>query len=237
MRRSLIVSSAVGFFGAISLLFGGLASASVNYCVGDYVVPGGVSNSSAVMSAYNQPRVAHIYNYFGISRDDINTLGSNALRGTVTKSGKVIVHGKVVATHAYSAGCGYLHGSTKVNDGYMTFYTRPTSVSFAKTSLSAMVVMKNNTFDYAILSSCGNPVKATPIKPKKPITSNQTQTQTQSQTVVINTPPQVEAAETTSPAPETHTLPNTGPGDVLGISGLAPAVGSIGHFIYKRRKY
>lgn len=241
MRRGLTVSAAVGLITGVTLMFGGLASASVNYCVGDYVVPGGVNNASAVGPAFTHPRVAHVYKYFGINKQDINNLGTQSVAGTVTKSGNVKVNGKIVATDAISAGCGFIPGSTKVNDGYMTFYTRPTSVSFASRSLKAMVVMKNGRFDFAILNGCGNPVKATPVKPKKPAvtttaTPTQSQTQTQTQTVVVNnTPPEVEAAQTTAPAKATA-LPNTGPGDVLGISGLATVIGSAGHYIYNRRR-
>lgn len=251
MARSLYVSLGVAAIisGAVLGIGGRAMGSSYQYCVGDNVIPGGVRNAGAVDNVYSSPRVSHVYRYFGITENDIDSLGSQQVAGTVTKSGKVYVKGKIVATHAISAGCGYIPGSTKVNDGYMTFYTRPTSVSFAKSSLPAMVVMRNGQFSYAILNSCGNPIKATPVKTKKPapvVKTNiqaqaqpqiQAQTQSQSQSIVINnSPPQVKAAQTTRPSAATTTLPNTGPGNVLGISGIATAIGSVSHYVYRRRR-
>lgn len=235
MRRFLL-SFVVGLVITLPMVVsGGRASAAINYCIGDYVVPGGVSSVAGVKSAYSHPRVAHVYKYFGISRQDINGMAGHSVSGAVTKSGNVIVGGKVVATHAISAGCGFIAGSTKVNDGYMTFYTRPTSVSFAKSSLPAMVVMKDHKFSYAILKSCGNPVKATPVKPRSVITKTVTQTQVQTQTIVVNnSPPQVKAAQTTTP-PATS-LPNTGAGDVLGIFTGVSSAGAAGHYLFSRRR-
>ncbi|HET7320790.1 MAG TPA: hypothetical protein VFI84_04395 [Candidatus Saccharimonadales bacterium] len=109
-----------------------------------------------------------IYSYtkFGITSTEVHAIGSTAVAGTVTKTGNVIVGGKVVATNAMTAGRQQLSGGTKTSSGGTTFYVRSPSVSFTQDTLDAYVVMKNGAFQFAILSSCGNPVAATPVKPK-----------------------------------------------------------------------
>lgn len=106
------------------------------------------------------------YSKFGITSNEVHALGSTAAAGTVTKTGNVIVGGKVVASGAITAGRQPLSGGTKTTSGSTTFYVRPPSVSFTQDTLDAYVVMKNGAFQFAILSSCGNPVAATPVKPK-----------------------------------------------------------------------
>jgi len=83
---------------------------------------------------------------------------STAVAGSVTKSGDVLVNGNIVATNALTAGRQSIPGSTTKTYNGTTFYERPPSVSFLVDSLSAFVVMTGNHFDFAILSSCGNPV-------------------------------------------------------------------------------
>lgn len=127
--------------------------------------------------------IQNIYSYFGITAADISSMQTKAVAGSVTKSGDVLVNGKVVATNAITAGRQTIPGSTAVTYHGTTFYKRPPSVSFLANSLSAFVVMNNNRFSFAILSSCGNSIVATPIaptpKPKpaptpKPTTPNYT---------------------------------------------------------------
>jgi hypothetical protein len=66
-----------------------------------------------------------------------------------------------------------------------------------------------------------------------------TPTQTQSQSITINNPqPAVKAAtttQTTSAVAATKTLPNTGPGNILMLSGATSAIGTLGHYYYSRR--
>ncbi len=221
-----------------------------------------------------------LYTHFGISQADVRNIDSNSVDGTVTKSGNVVVNGKIVATDAMTAGRtpDGNNASTPYTCAGQTFYMRSPSVSFNSNSLSAFVVMdSNDRFSFAIINSCGNPVMATPVAPKtikpaatqpvKPATvpvpqapptvvvttpaPSQTQSQTQTQTVNV-TPPAVAAATTTqtqttptqqqtqtqpAPAPAaTKAIPNTGPGDVLKIFGLASTAGTFGHWFYARRR-
>jgi hypothetical protein len=238
------------------------SSGNFPYCNGDFVIPGGVGSTSDVTAAYSYPRVKHVYQHFGITQQDMDNIGNSmsngtgTANGTVTKSGNVIISGTVVATNAITAGCQNIAGSTTVNDGYMTFYTRPTSVSFASSSLNAYIVMKNGQFDYAILTSCGNPVKATPITPRtvtpvtktvvRPTPAAPTSAQaTANATATVNVTPQVLPATTNTTQPATQTvyttpvatkaLPNTGADGAIAIFGLTSLLGGLGHLFYTRR--
>lgn len=148
--------------------------------------------------------------------------------GTVTRSGKVIVNGKVVATEAQSYGRSQLPGSARVG----SLWRRPTSVAFNQDSLPAYVYMdKDGRFGYAVIKSCGNLVtakpkpiapKPTPAKPKpiKPTVVNnvvvvnvQQQQQQAQQQAMPATTQTVAAAPVAQPAPAKTvpaTLPDTG---------------------------
>ena len=78
------------------------------------------------------------------------------VEGVVTDKGQVIVNGKVVATNVWTSGRQFIPGSQK--DG--SVFMRPTSVSFLSPQLSAYVNMQGGTFHYAVIKSCGNPVKS-----------------------------------------------------------------------------
>lgn len=132
---------------------------SVNQLVNRY------DNGSGSSSAAS---IHHIYSYFGISSSDVHSMSKTATAGKVTKDGDVLVNGKVVATDAKTAGRQFISGSNKVTYNGTTFYVRKPSVSFMSNSLDAFVVMKDGKFQYAVLASCGNPVKATPKATPKP---------------------------------------------------------------------
>lgn len=71
----------------------------------------------------------------------------------------------MVATGALTGGRQDISGSTREDVGGTVFFVRPPSVSFASSPLSAFVVMVNGQFKFAIIASCGNAVKATPVAP------------------------------------------------------------------------
>ncbi|MBX4188510.1 hypothetical protein KW792_00210 [Candidatus Saccharibacteria bacterium] len=236
-------------------------------CDSNAVIRCGVSSNADLQSGYQQTGTAAIYNYFGISATEVASMYSEAVNGTVTNSGSVLVGSKVVARDAMTAGRQNMSGSTAVTRGGTTFYVRPPSVSFQSSSLAALVVMRDNRFSYAVIKSCGNPVMAIPVVttpvvkktvPKtvtKTVTKTvvvppavvntsvstpaptQTQEQTQTQTVYVT--PSVQAATTAAApvVPVAKALPKTGPGsNVLGISGTITALGTVGHYYFKRRQ-
>lgn len=83
---------------------------------------------------------------------------SGMVSGRVTSTNEVYVGDKLVATNALTAGRQNMPGSTPILNGQ--FYRRPPGVSFRSGSLSALVKMDGETFRYAIIESCGNPVTA-----------------------------------------------------------------------------
>lgn len=259
--RKFILGTAATLLGV--MVSGSYTHASTVYttrdCDNNAIVRCGVADSSQMAKAYNQSGVAPVYNYFGISRQDISAAGSNMVTGRVTRDGKVYANGKLVATNAMTAGRQYMPGSKAETRGSMTFYVRPPSVSFKRQSLPAYVMMRNGQFSYAVIASCGNPVSAKPVKPKKKVVitptvqkpqqtppAAQTQTQTQTQTVTVTVPaPVVQAATTTRPtttvttvpATTTKAIPNTGPGSIAELAGSAVVAGTLFHYFVLRRLY
>jgi hypothetical protein len=223
------------------------------------VIKGGCLTIDECQQKFNDDAsVRNIFSCFHINTADMNAMGTTAVVGEVTDNNTVIVNGKVIATHAVTAGRQNIAGSTESKCGNFPFFMRPPSVSFASSRLSAFVVMdSNNQSDFAILTSCGNPVIATPVKvkttaapatttPAEPAQSQeQQQQQQQEQTVVINsTQPQVAEQQQAQPAAQTQTqaqaapapvpaLPNTGAGAVA-VTGLATIFGTVGHLAYQR---
>jgi hypothetical protein len=88
----------------------------------------------------------------------------------VTKDGNVFVDGqsRAVASNAVTGGRQNIAGSTVVNFQGVTFYQRPPSVSFQQSSLPAFVSMKNGSFQFAVIASCGNAVRANAIAAPAP---------------------------------------------------------------------
>jgi hypothetical protein len=219
---------------------------------------GALTTDELIRKSNAQASARTIFHNFGITNADINTIGSTAVAGSVTSGGSVFVNGKEVAKNAMTAGRQNIAGSQAVTVNNVTFFKRPPRVSFASSSLSAFVVMKNGRFDFAIIASCGNPVTATAVVKQKQTsppaaavrppavsrTQNQTQTQrqaqtqTQSQTVVVNRTVAV-AAPAASPAPapqpQPKQIPNTGIGDVAGFGSLVTLFSAGAHFLYKRK--
>jgi hypothetical protein len=151
---------------------------------------------------------------FGISQQTI--LSSQTVDGNVTRTGKVMVGDKTVATGAVSYGRQNLPGSHRSGD----LFARSTSISFQQSQLPAFVIMKDGRFQSAIIKSCGNLVTATPVAAVKsktvkaaPVKVIQTQTQTITKSAPAPTPP--------PPIP----LPQTGAGiaGLIGGSGIITA--------------
>lgn len=207
-------------------------------CDANAVIPCGISNSDQLSNAAAPGGITCLYKHFGISSTDISNFDSQAVAGSVTKTGKVIINGKTVATNAMTAGRQNMPGSTRFVCDNHGFFIRTPSVSFANSSLPAFVVMKSNQFAFAIIASCGNPVTAMPATPRvvtpPAITTPAPPTQTQSQTVTV-VPPAVQSFTTSQPVPA-KVIPNTGSGNVIGIGALASVIGGLGHFLYVRRK-
>ena len=148
-------------------------------CDNNAVIWCGAASVNQLINRYNNgdghnstDSIHDIFNYFGISAVDINAMNNSGVdieAGSVTRDGNVFDgNGKLVATDALTGGRQNIAGSNRVVNGGTVFFTRPPSVSFRSSPLAAFVVMRDGRFDFAILASCGNAVKATPVAPKAP---------------------------------------------------------------------
>jgi len=108
-----------------------------------------------------------VYHSYGLSDYEMTHAGTSAKMGEVHKDGTVTVNGEVVATDAMSIGRQNIYPNrTKVTIGGKTYYQGHPRDDFAIESIVAYVFFDGNgNFKAAVLTSCGNPVHATP-KPK-----------------------------------------------------------------------
>jgi hypothetical protein len=273
-RRSVAFGIAAGLLSFLIMIAPGLQAQNSGQrdCDSNAVIRCGALTAAEMRQKYNsQPYAREVFNHFGVNR---NTLAkSNWRHGYVTRDGKVVVNGKTVATGAITAGRHNMPGSRTVTKNGMTFYVRSPSVSFAQQRLDALVLMKDGRFQAAVLTSCGNPVKAKPAPkpqpkpvakqkpkpPKKQVVKKQIiQQQQQQQQVIVQAPPpppppppkpkevpappapvpeQVPAPPVEVPAPSVkaeapEVLPDTGPGQAVGISALVTLGGSLWYAVY-----
>lgn len=136
-------------------------------CDNNAIIKCGAHSTGALINAYQgDPYVQKSFAYFGISNADIANLPATNVSGRVTKDGKVFVDGQsqAVATNAVTGGRQNMPGSTQVNYQGITLFKRPPSVSFQQQSLPAFVAMKNGQFQFAVIASCGNAVRAQAVK-------------------------------------------------------------------------
>jgi hypothetical protein len=208
------------------------------------VMNGGCLSTEECQQKFKGCGLVPLFNRFGISHQDMRRLGTTAKAGHVTSDGAVWVGGRIVATNATTAGRHNIAGSTAIKAGCKTFYMRSTSVSFASSPLPAFVVMKDGQFDFAILSSCGNPVIAKPV-PKEVTKPKPQPKPTPPQVITIVTPPPpppqilpvvTPPAPAPAPAPQPQQLPKSGPSDVLSLGVFTAVAGTIGHYLYRRYK-
>lgn len=236
-------------------------------CDANAVLRCGAYTTAEVKQKYDsQAGAKTIFSHFGISSTEVSSMHTTAVSGFVTKGGRVLVKDQTVATNAQTAGRQNMPGSKAVTQNGTTFYTRAPSVSFSQDKLDAYVVMKNGQFQYAVIKSCGNPVKATPVeKPKptpapaaaKPVVTPLPVTPVQqspapapapkppqsqpAQVQIVQTKQVVEvAAPAPAPAPAAPVvLPKTGPGEVIGASAAVSMASTFGYGLYAflRRRY
>lgn len=279
MKRLLFVLLTLGLAGLPGTSLA-LTINSSQDCDANAVVNCGLTDTSNASAAFQRSGVADIYSAFGITSQDMTNLSNNAVEGVVTDNNNIWIHRSsglcpdldtgtlsnknqqavknnpnlcLVATNAITAGRQSMPGSTQFSSNGTVYYSRPPSVSFQSSSLPAFIVMENGRFSFAIIASCGNPVKATPVttlvKPQvksstttvrpsaQPPAVTQSQTQSQTQTVNITQPAAAAQTTTATAAPATtQALPNTGPGEVLGLGGISTVIGTIGHLVYTRRR-
>lgn len=137
-------------------------------CDNNSIINCGAITSGELTQKYNQNATGDlpaVYSHYGISS---GMIAAGAPMGEVRKDGTVVLNGQVVATNAMSIGRHNMAGSSPISIGGKTYYNSPPSTSFVSQSIAAFIFLDGNgQFISAIITSCGNPVSATPI-PKKP---------------------------------------------------------------------
>jgi uncharacterized repeat protein (TIGR01451 family) len=174
-RRFLSLFASVGLIAAL-LAPVMPADAQARDCDNNAIIHCGALDKKELRERSKKSNVPGIFKHYGISQNHYDSL----VEGTVHRDGRVVVNGKTVATGAVSTGRQNMPGSTHIKS--VNIYERPTSVSFRSSSLPAFVKMNDGQFQYAIIKSCGNPVRAKPVKkvekpkeekpvekPKKPV--------------------------------------------------------------------
>lgn len=164
-----VLAAVVGLVG-YGISQGDAVNAASRECDSNAIIKCGSMTEAELASDYskNSEKDLHkIFSAYGVSSSMIKN--KSGVKGYVTKSGKVVVDGKTVATNAYSLGRTKLHGGTAKTISGKKYYEGPTSQRFSSSKLDAFVFFdKNGKFVAAILLVCGNPVRATPPTPPKP---------------------------------------------------------------------
>jgi hypothetical protein len=145
------------------------AISSYRNCNADAIIKCGAITETELLQDYdnNVGDVKHVYSHYGISRSDIAGTTSQIKHGTVYQNGNVVVEGKTVATGAYSVSrVKYTSAGEPrtVTINGTTYYEGPSMAIFLQ-PVDAFVMFRNGQFYRAVLSACGNPLMATPVKP------------------------------------------------------------------------
>ncbi len=164
----------------------------------------------------------------GITR---NNLASNdTVDGTVYKDGRVVVNGKVVATNGLTLTREAVPGAVRNGSVWET----PTSTLFLSESIPAFVNMAGGKFRYAIIKSCGNPVRATVVALSTPTpTPTATPTPTPTATPKVTPTPTPTKAPTPTPTPKATPVvvapvePGKGSEGVLPDTGAESILGGV----------
>lgn len=238
---ALLFAAGVGSVYAADVSF----SSTRNYNVNS-ILNGGAMSVTELQQDYNADTKAQtVYSWYGISRADINDMKNTAVAGTAHKNGEVRVNGKVVATNATSAGYNSGAGRNKVTHNGVTFYDSASQNVFVGEKIDAYVVLnEHGQFKYAVLASCGNPMKANNVVPapkpvEKPV-EKPTPTPV-TPTPVTPTPPEVTPTVIVQPvaavAPAPVELPKAGPaGSVAALFGSVSVLAGAAHALVMRRK-
>src|SRR5688572_5459236 len=122
-------------------------------CDGNAVMTCGAYTKQEAVDKMNAQGLGGVYADFSISQEEL--LSADTVDGFVTKNGEIVANGQTIGTQAWSMGRHFMANSTPRVIGGVTFWFRPTKVSFASSQLAAFVNVKEG---WAVLKSCGNPV-------------------------------------------------------------------------------
>lgn len=146
-----------------------LAASNARDCDNNAIIKCGALTQAELLSKFDANATGDlppVFANYGIARSDMAGTTSQVKLGKVYRDGRVEVDGQIVATNAMSVGRQNISGSQAVSIAGKTYYQRPASVSF-RSDIDAFVLMRNGQFYAAVLSSCANPVVATPVAQPK----------------------------------------------------------------------
>lgn len=191
--------------------------------------------------------IQHIFFSEGRGITRTNLASTDTVEGTVYKDGRVTVGGKVVATGSRTVSRAQSTGATASG----TVWETTTAAVFDRDSLPAFVNMQNGTFHFAVIKSCGNPVRATAVVQSTP-TPTPTATPTPTPTATPKATPTPTKLPTPTPVPATPkptpmptptpkvlgatTLPDTGAESILGGVAGVTALGYATRSYLRSRK-
>ncbi len=149
------------------------AVSSFRNCNPDAIIKCGAITEAELLQKYDQnvQDVQSVYKHYGITRGDLAGTASQIKHGTVYRDGRVVVDGKTVATGAYSVSRVKYTSAGQPRNVVIngtTYYEGPSMQIFTG-AVDAFVYMRNGQFHKAALSSCGNPLIATPPPAPKPV--------------------------------------------------------------------
>ncbi|HET7630318.1 MAG TPA: PKD domain-containing protein [Candidatus Saccharimonadales bacterium] len=124
------------------------------------IIKCGAFSKNAVLNKMHGD-VTETFAALGISKSDVKN--AHFVSGIVWRDGRVTVNGKTVATNAMTASRNY-KCAHRITSGTCTMSPR----HFVTAGQTALVAMKNGSFQFAVIKPCGNPVKATPKKKPQP---------------------------------------------------------------------
>ena len=135
---------------------------------GNAIIRGGVGSKSELAGDYRTLQRNGDATGLGAFANAGVTPGNfgQTVLGRVTKDNKVYVGDKLVATNVYTYGRQKIGASDRQIAGGA--WMRHPSTSFVSHSIPAFVYMKDGVFKWAVITSCGNPVKGTATKTHNP---------------------------------------------------------------------
>ncbi len=164
MKRAILASSMLLMGIGLLFVFVRPAEAAIDStpdCDTVAIVKCGVTAANVKAKA-KEADVPKVYAAFGIQNSEL----SGFVDGVVWRDGRVTVgHDKLVATGAVTAGRWYNPTSDMTRiAGTDRAYKMSTS-HFVDEGQTALIKMVDGKFQFAVIKSCGNPVKATPVAP------------------------------------------------------------------------
>lgn len=167
MKKGLLAGTALAMLAVsgTALKDGQTQAAGARDCEATAIIYCGALSVNELVSDYNSKDggrysdIPAVFNHFGISASDIQNLGSNYKMGKVKADGTVWIGDQQIGANAITAGRSVKPGSVQIPG--TGAYTRTPSVSFSSPStvIDAFIGYENGQPAWAVLASCGNPVK------------------------------------------------------------------------------